>query len=364
MTKVETIVNGHLQPHKDISHVNITTRISSSYQTGTEPAAASGEAACGSDTGSALRYKEAVAGLVGYPEFAPLPVRAGVPSRPPGLVAWGRGSGNRSRTCLQGCTGAAAGEGRKTASFARRASSAFHMRLGNLEKSRETIVLSPIKNICSAAEAWFGRDESEYHEWSSTSSLLSRVAGVRATKLSSSKSVIIQVGNKIGQKSSRRFSRRTILCCRSTKRTPKSTWLSFWPALLLLHSLHMDYSTCTGEGGRRDCRSCRCVWRGRVRRGGESHCTWRGVSMATLSDWAKESIWWRCRESRDCLPLYGCECEACVRVCVCVCACEILGVDAMNFDAEWKKNTAPKTFWGLKRWIITQIWFWAFVLLI
>lgn len=47
-------------------------------------ATASGEAACGSNTGSALQEKEAVAGLVGYPEPGGL---LGVPSQPPGLGA-------------------------------------------------------------------------------------------------------------------------------------------------------------------------------------------------------------------------------------------------------------------------------------
>lgn len=47
----------------------------------------SGGAACGSDTGSALQLKEAVAGQAGYPELGGLPVLAGVPSQPPGLVA-------------------------------------------------------------------------------------------------------------------------------------------------------------------------------------------------------------------------------------------------------------------------------------
>lgn len=74
---------------------------------------ASGEAACGSNKGSALQCKKAVAGQVGYAELGGLPVQAGVPSHLPGLVAWGRGSGNRSRTWLQGCRRAATEEVRK-----------------------------------------------------------------------------------------------------------------------------------------------------------------------------------------------------------------------------------------------------------
>lgn len=47
----------------------------------------SGGTACGSDTGSALQWKEAAAGQVGCPELGGLPALAGVPSQPPGLVA-------------------------------------------------------------------------------------------------------------------------------------------------------------------------------------------------------------------------------------------------------------------------------------
>lgn len=48
---------------------------------------ATGEAACGSKTGSAFQQKEAVAGQVGSPEIGVLLVEAEVPSQPPELVA-------------------------------------------------------------------------------------------------------------------------------------------------------------------------------------------------------------------------------------------------------------------------------------
>lgn len=124
--------------------------------------------------------------------------------------------------------------------------------------------------------------------------------------------------------------------------------LTAFPALLLLKCLHMDYSTCMEEGGRREYRSCWCVWCGCARKGGERYCIWRGVSTATLSDRAKESIWWSCWESR--LPLWDC-------VCVSRCIRNEFWCMVKNKICNW---VAPKSFWAQQEdWNIMQIPFGA-----
>lgn len=95
---------------------------------------AGGGAARGSDRGSFLPQTEAAPAQASYLELEGLRVTRGRPSQPPGLVALGLGSGNRSRTS----SGMQTSKSLVRVCFGR-ICSACQMLPGDLEKSYKNI---------------------------------------------------------------------------------------------------------------------------------------------------------------------------------------------------------------------------------